>query len=86
MVVVIFVLMGIGTMSWFIRQFNTKEYQSDLRIVTKFYFTRFMNTAIFYYLIVAFYLIYLNYIASDEIKEDVQDQCNNGIFAHAHIH
>ena len=75
------VISGISTAKWFINQFNTDKGSGNAIIVARFFFSRWTNLSISYYLVVIFWVIYLNYIVDDDYKEDVAETCNESFIS-----
>ena len=78
--VIFFLLSGIASGKWFFRHFETNRFETNLRLISRFFLERFLMIGPFYYIFLFSYLFYVKYMVSETMSDqNVEIICSEAI-------
>ena len=78
--VIFFLFSGIASGKWFFRHFQTNRFESNLRLILRFFLERYLMIGPFYYIFLFSYLFYVKYLVTETISDkNVEKICSDAI-------
>ena len=78
--VIFFFFNGIASGKWFFSHFQTNRFESNLRLICRFFLERYLMIGPFYYIFLFLYLFYVKYgVTERSVDERLEKSCSDAI-------